>query len=158
MPKIDLSHVPVQSGSLYPEPYASMMAGRSSQRPGDAGGLTQFGANITHLAPGAMSSMRHWHLKGDEFVMVIEGDLTLVDDAGDTMLRPFDCAAFPAGERNGHHIVNKSQSDGKFLVIGPRLNDETAYFSDVDMMVTQINGYQKFTKRDGTLLREGKER
>ncbi len=157
MPKVDISQVPVKIGSVYPEPYASMMAGRSSQRLGDAGGLTQFGANITILAPGAMSSMRHWHLNEDEFVMVTEGEVTLVDDTGETVMRPGDCAAFPAGDENGHHFVNNSDSEARFLVIGTRLTDETAYYSDVDMMVTQKDGHQKFTKRDGTLLREGPE-
>ena len=94
MSVIDFAKVPVKTGSIYPEPYASMMRGRSSLRLGDAGGLTQFGINLVSLEPGALSSLRHWHLNEDEFVMVTEGECTLVQDAGETVMRAGDCAAF----------------------------------------------------------------
>ena len=150
MPKIDISALPLRNGSIYPDPYAKIVEGRSSHRHGDAGGLTQFGANLVYLEPGAKSSMRHWHEKEDEFVMVTEGNLTLIDDAGETPLSPGDCAAFPAGDPNGHHIVNQTETRGAFLVIGTRAESETAHYSDVDMTVRVANGAFSFTKRDGS--------
>lgn len=150
MPVIDKTGVPVKTGSIYPEPYASRMAGRSSLRLGDAGGLTQFGANEVILQPGAMSSLRHWHHREDEFVMVIHGECTLVQDAGETVMRPGDCAAFPAGDRNGHHFINKSAAEARFLVVGSRMNPEKATYSDVDLEVEMKDGKASFTHKDGT--------
>ena len=132
---IDLEKVPVKTGSIYPEPYASEMAGRSSLRLGDAGGLTQFGANLVILEPGAKSSLRHWHHHEDEFVMVTQGECTLVMDERETLMRPGDCAAFPAGEANGHQLINKSGTEARFLVVGSRRNPERATYSDLDLEV-----------------------
>ena len=152
MPKIDLSANPPTTGSIYPAPYDAEMAGRSYLRLGDGAGITQFGVNITILAPGAKSSLRHWHENQDEFVMAIAGELTLIDDAGDTNLQPGDCAAFPAGDANGHQIVNRSQSEGRFLVIGTRTDTEVAHYSDIDMKVTFDAGGFNFTQKDGAPL------
>lgn len=150
MPVIDPSKCPVKTGSIYPAPYAAMMAGRSSLRLGDAGGLTQFGANLVILAPGAMSSLRHWHEREDEFVMVTMGECVLVLDAGETLMRTGDCAAFPAGLADGHHFINRSTAEARFLVIGSKAPHEVAHYSDVDLVVT-INGKAAvFTHRDGT--------
>lgn len=150
MPKIDLSQVPLQTGTIYPEEYARPVAGRSSYRLGPIAGLTRFGANITMLEPGAASSLRHWHVHEDEFLVVLSGTLTLVDDNGDTPLAPGDCAAFPAGEENGHHIVNRSDAPGSFLVIGSRAPKETAYYSDIDLMVEiEADGFT-FKRKDGS--------
>lgn len=150
MPKLDLSKVPVKTGSIYPEPYASMMKGRSSLRLGDAGGLTQFGVNLVSLEPGALSSLRHWHMAEDEFVMVTEGECVMVQDEGETVMRPGDCAAFPAGSPNGHHFINRSDRVAKFLVIGSRAKREVATYSDVDLMVEMEGGKARFTYKDGT--------
>lgn len=150
MPKIDLDNVPVKTGSIYPDPYAAQMAGRSSLRVGDAGGLTQFGANIVILEPNAKSSLRHWHLNEDEFVMITQGDVTLIDDAGETKMTVGDCAAFPAGEENGHHFVNQSNTEVRFLVIGTRAANETGTYSDIDLKVEVKNGSFQFTKKDGS--------
>jgi uncharacterized cupin superfamily protein len=147
---IDKGKVPVKSGSIYPEPYASQMAGRSSLRLGDAGGLTQFGANEVILSPGALSSLRHWHHREDEFVMVTAGECTLVQDEGETVMRPGDCAAFPAGDANGHHFINKTAAEARFLVIGSRMNPEHATYSDVDLEVDLKDGKASFTHKDGT--------
>lgn len=154
MPKIDIDRVPLNRGSSYPEPHASEMSGRGYLRLGDAAGLTQFGANITVLDPGGVSSMRHWHMHEDEFVMVTEGEVVLVEDTGETVMRVGDCAAFPAGVENGHHFVNRTETQARFLVIGTRSDHEVAYYSDVDMMVEDKGGVTRFTKRDGTLLKE----
>lgn len=150
MPKIDMDAVPLRTGSIYPEPYASQMAGRSSLRLGDAGGLTQFGANLVILAPGARSSLRHWHRHEDEFVMVTEGELILVQDEGETLMRPGDCAAFPAGDPNGHHFLNRTDREARFLVVGTRAPREVATYSDVDLVVEVEAGKARFTYRDGT--------
>lgn len=150
MPVIDLAKVPVKTGSIYPEPYASMMKGRSSLRLGDAGGLTQFGVNLVTLEPGALSSLRHWHLNEDEFVMVTEGECTLVQDAGETVMRPGDCAAFPAGSTDGHHFINRTDQIARFLVVGSKAPREVATYSDVDLRVEMEAGKARFTYKDGT--------
>ena len=150
MPVIDKSKCPVKTGSIYPEPYASQMAGRSSLRLGDAGGLTQFGANEVILQPGAMSSLRHWHEREDEFVVILSGECTLVQDEGETVMRPGDCAAFPAGDTNGHHFINRSGAEARFLVVGSRAPREVAHYSDVDFRIEMEGGKARFTYRDGS--------
>ena len=150
MPVIDKTTVPVKTGSIYPAPYAAMMAGRSSLRLGDAGGLTQFGVNEVILAPGARSSLRHWHHREDEFVMILQGECTLVQDEGEYTMRPGDCAAFPAGNTNGHCFINKTAAEARFLVIGSRMNPEKATYSDVDLEVEMKDGKATFTLKDGT--------
>lgn len=150
LPVIDPANVPVKTGSIYPEPYAAMMAGRSSLRLGDAGGLTQFGVNLVSLEPGALSSLRHWHLNEDEFVMVTEGECTLVQDAGETVLRPGDCAAFPAGSTDGHQFINRTERVASFLVIGTKAPSEVATYSDVDLRVEIGGGKARFTYKDGS--------
>lgn len=150
MPKLDLGAVPVKTGSIYPEPYAAMMVGRSSLRLGQAGGLTQFGVNLVTLEPGALSSLRHWHLNEDEFVMVTEGECFMITDAGEEIMRAGDCAAFPAGRADGHHFINRSDRPARFLVVGSKAPRETATYSDVDMMIEIENGAARFTYKDGT--------
>lgn len=150
MPIIDPALVPLKTSSIYPEPYGAMMAGRSSLRLGAAGGLTQFGVNLVILAPGAMSSLRHWHLAEDEFVMVLEGTCTLIDDTGAHPMGPGDCAAFPAGNTNGHHFVNQTDQPARFLVVGSRAPHEVATYSDVDLRLEMAGTEVSFTYKDGT--------
>ncbi|MFV0384360.1 cupin domain-containing protein [Paracoccus sp. (in: a-proteobacteria)] len=150
MPKIDLDSAPVRTGSIYPEPYNSQMAGRSSLRLGQAAGLTQFGANIVTLQPGAVASLRHWHLREDEFAMVLTGDLILIEDEGETAMRPGDCAAWKAGVPNGHRFVNRSDAPASFLVVGTKSDSEVATYSDVDMLVHIDGGNTRFTYHDGS--------
>ena len=152
MPKLDLPAIPVTTGSAYPAPHDAAMQGRSQQRLGDAGGLAQFGVNLVRLEPGAMSSLRHWHEQQDEFLVVTEGTLTLVDESGTTELGPGACCAFPAGDPNGHHLVNRSDAPGSFVVVGGRTETETAWYSDLDMKVTVRDGVMRFTRRDGSRL------
>jgi len=152
MPKIDLTLVTARTGSSYPAPYDAMMAGRSTQAVGDAGGLTQFGVNLTTLEPNATSSLRHWHPGEDEFVIVTQGTVTLVDDHGETELTAGECAAFPAGEPNGHHFINKTKQKASFIAIGTRSEDALCTYSDVDMKVETIRGVDTFTRRDGSDL------
>jgi uncharacterized cupin superfamily protein len=151
MPKIDIASLPVRSGSSYPAPLDREVAGRSSINLGDAGGLTQFGVRITMLEPGAWSSHRHWHENEDEFLMMIEGELVMVENEGETIMRPGDCAAYKAGVTNGHHMVNRSDKPAKFLVAGTRAMIDRAHYSDVDMLASKADGKSyRFTKRDGS--------
>src|SRR5687767_1591065 len=102
MSRLDLNSIPGVSGTGYPEEFAQAVDGRTRQALGDAGGLTQFGVNLVELQPGAASSQRHWHSHEDEFVIMVSGELVLVTDEGETLMRAGDCAAFPAGRPNGH--------------------------------------------------------
>lgn len=149
MPKLDLSQAPLKTGSIYPEPYAAQMAGRSSLRLGDLGGLTQFGVNLVILAPGAKSSLRHWHLNEDEFVMVTQGECTLVQDAGPVIMRSGDCAAVPAGVADGHHFINHTDAEARFLVVGTKSVSEVATYPDVDLICHLEHGKGRFTHKDG---------
>lgn len=149
MPKIDMSMVPVKSGTIYPPEYAPQVAGRSSLRLGDAGGLTQFGVNIVILAPGAKSSMRHWHLHEDEFVMITLGECVMVQDAGEIVMRVGDCAAFPAGMPDGHCFINRTETEARFLVVGTKAKHEVATYSDIDLVVEQNGGVSTFRHKDG---------
>ena len=150
MPKLDLSQAPVKTGSVYPEPYAQQMEGRSSLRLGTLAGLTQFGVNIVTLQPGAAASLRHWHLKEDEFAMVLTGELILVEDEGEIAMHPGDCAAWKAGVANGHRFVNRSAAPASFLVVGTKSEDDVASYSDVDMILRTEGGKARFTYRDGS--------
>jgi uncharacterized cupin superfamily protein len=152
MPKLDLSKIPLKGGSSYPGKLAKAMAGRSSQALGDAGGLSQYGVNLVRLDPGAISSLRHYHMQQDEFVMVTEGTCTLIDDHGEHTLQVGDCAAFPAGEANGHHLANKTEVPAVFLVVGTRTENETGYYSDLDMKVSVDAAGYTFTRKDGSPL------
>ncbi len=150
MPVIDPKTVPLKTGSIYPPPYADMMAGRSSLRLGTAGGLTQFGVNIVSLEPGALSSLRHWHRAEDEFVMVLDGTCTLIDDAGEHPMTPGDCAAFPANDGNGHHFINRTDAPARFLVVGSKAAHEVATYPDNNLMVEIKDGAATFAHHDGT--------
>jgi len=150
MPKLDMSVVPVKTGTIYPPPYDAEVAGRTSLRLGDAGGLTQFGVNIVILAPGAKSSMRHWHLNEDEFVMILQGECTMLEDAGPQIMRVGDCAAFPAGVADGHTFINHTDADVQFLAVGTKAKSEVATYSDIDLRVEQNGGVNRFTYKDGS--------
>ena len=147
MPKIDLASAPVRAGTGYPAPYDVPCRMRHRVRLGDAGGLTQFGVNLLTLKPGVWSSQRHWHRGEDEFVHVLSGEVVLVTDAGEEVLRAGDCAAFPAGDGNGHHLVNRSGADATLLEIGTRSNGDHAVYPDIDLLFDPQRGY---THRDGT--------
>ncbi|HVW72938.1 MAG TPA: cupin domain-containing protein [Rhizomicrobium sp.] len=147
MAKIDIATVPQHRGTFYPSQFNASCADRIRQRLGDAGGLTDFGVNLTRLPPGNWSSQRHWHSHEDEFVYVLEGELTLVEDDGETILRTGDFAAFPKGTGNGHHMINKSGAMAVYLEIGSRQPADVTTCSDIDMMCTNGGG---FTHKDGT--------
>jgi uncharacterized cupin superfamily protein len=148
MPKIDIAAIPVNKGTGYPPEFNEPCAERLRQRVGDAGGLTDFGVNLTRLPPGNWSSQRHWHSHEDEFVYLVEGELTLVENDGETVLRAGDCAAFPKGTGNGHHMINKSDKVAVYLEIGSRHPVDLTTCSDVDMMSANADG--RFVHKDGT--------
>ncbi|MDQ7011689.1 MAG: cupin domain-containing protein [Mariprofundaceae bacterium] len=156
MPKIEIDAIKLRTGSSYPGDVAGPVESRQQKSLGDAAGLTQFGANLVILKPGALSSLRHWHEKQDEFMVVTAGTCTLIDDHGETILTQGDCAAFPAGDPNGHHIVNQTDSEARFVVVGTRTTTEVCRYSDFDMMVTDTNVGSTFTRKDGTPY-EGEE-
>ena len=135
--------------SIYPEPYASLMRGRVKRQVGDAFGLTNFGVNLTRLAPGAMSALRHAHAKQDEFVFILEGVATLVTDQGRTPVRPGMCAGFRAGTGDAHHLKNDSDQDVVYLEIGDRTPGDSAVWPDDDLQVIEIDGKRRFAHRDG---------
>lgn len=147
---IDKSGIQPRTDSVYPPPCARMMQGRSSLRLGDAGGLTQFRTNEGILEPDALSSLRHWQHREDEFVMAMHGECTLVQDSGETVMRPGDCAAFPTGHPGWHHLIDNSDAEARFLVIGSRMNPKRATGSDVDLEVVVKDGQAIFTHKDGT--------
>lgn len=151
MPKIDVGDVPVIASTGYPPPYRPVVDGRSKRRLGDAGGLTQFGVNLTRLKPGAASALRHWHETEDEFVFVVEGALTLVEDSGETPLQAGEAAAFPAGARNGHHLVNRSGADAVYLEIGTRTkSDRVTYTEDgVDLVALNEGAGWRYVRKNG---------
>src|SRR5262245_66047852 len=124
MPKIDIAKVPIDTSSGYPEPLRRVIAGRQRKRLGNAAGLDQFGVNLTTLRPGAASALRHWHAKEDELVFVLEGQVVLVEDDGETLLKPGDAAGFKANSGNGHHLVNRTTADAVYLEIGSRSKHE----------------------------------
>jgi uncharacterized cupin superfamily protein len=149
MPKLNLASIPERKGSTYPAPFHEKAAKRIRQRLGDAGGLTQFGVNLLQLAPGAWSSQRHWHSLEDEFVYVISGEVVLITNQGEEILRAGDCAAFPLNAANGHHLVNKSDAMATCLEVGTRASGDFVVYPDIDLMFDpKLGGY---AHRDGTL-------
>ena len=148
MPKVDISSIPVRKGTSYPPEFSVLSSKRQRRRLGDSGGLTDFGVNLTRLPPGNWSSQRHWHSHEDEFVFVLEGELILVEDNGETVLRAGECAAFPKNTGNGHHLINRSDRDAVYLEIGSRHPDDLTMCSDIDMKSTNADG--RFVHKDGT--------
>ena len=148
MAKIDIPSVQVRRGTSYPPPYDAPCLARERKTLGDAGGLTQFGVNLLSIEPGVWSSQRHWHSAEDEFVWVLEGEVTLITDAGEEVLRPGDCAAFPAGKADGHHLVNRSGAIVRVLEIGTRSADDRCAYPDADMIAEPGDDF--YRHRDGT--------
>ena len=146
MPKLDLEQIEQINRTGYPPPHDAAVAGRWQRRLGRAGGLTNFGVNHVVLKPGAWSSQRHWHDGEDEFLVMLDGEAVLVEDEGRTPLVAGDCASFPKGTGNGHHVINEGERDCAFVVIGGGRNVGGGY-SDIDMLFTADGTY---TRKDGT--------
>ena len=149
MPKIDIASIKLESATGYPEPFRQAVLGRSRRRLGNAVGLDQFGVNLTRLKPNAQSSQRHWHAAEDEFVYVLEGELVLCEDDGETVLRPGDAAGWKAGVANGHCLVNRSSQDAVYLEIGSRAKIERATYPDIDLLVRRDEHGMHYTRKSG---------
>ena len=152
MAKIDLSRAPRASGTRYPAPFDIPCRARQWLRLGDAAGLTQFGVNLLTLPPDSWSSQRHWHSHEDEFVFVVSGEVVLVSDSGDELLRAGDSAGFKAGSRDGHHLQNRSGSDAVLLIVGGRHDADHGEYPDIDLKFTagRYSGGGAYQHKDGT--------
>jgi len=139
--------------SIYPEPFASRMAGRVKRPLGDLFGLTNLGVNLTRMAPGGSSALRHAHTRQDEFIYILEGQPTLYTDEGPTQLSPGMCAGFKAGTGNGHRLVNESTEDVAYLEVGDRTPGDEASYPDDDLKASLVEGQWTFSHKDGTPYR-----
>jgi uncharacterized cupin superfamily protein len=149
MPKIDIAKLAVDTRTGYPPPLDRVVVGRERKRLGNAVGLDQFGVNLTTLKPGAASALRHWHEQEDELVFILAGELVLIEDEGETLLKPGDAAGFKANSPNGHHLVNRSQRDAVYLEIGTRSKDERAEYPDVDLVMIRDEKGARYTRKNG---------
>jgi uncharacterized cupin superfamily protein len=147
MTKINIASAPVRRGSSYPVPFDEKPAARVRHALGDAGGLSDFGVNRIELPPGAWSSQRHWHAAEDEFVYVISGEVTLVMDGGEEVLRAGDCAAFPKNVTNGHHLINKTDALAVCLEVGTRSSVDVTVYSDIDLKIDARDN--RYTHKNG---------
>jgi uncharacterized cupin superfamily protein len=148
-PWLDPASVKPRLGSIYPSPFGEKLAGREKRALGDPLGLSQFGVNLVTLAPGSWSSQRHWHTNEDEFIYVLEGEVTLVTDGGETLLGPGMAAGFPAGKPDGHHLINRSGRPARSLEVGTRADTEVAQYSDIDMVARKEGGRFVFMHKNG---------
>jgi len=148
--RIDIATLTSVIGTLYPSPFDVPCRSRARTKLGDAAGLTQFGVNLLRLPPGAWSSQRHWHTGEDEFVYVLSGEVVLVTDSGEEVLRAGDAAGFPAGDANGHCLQNRSDRDAQILEIGTRVPGDSADYPDIDMVAPAGGKPAVYTRRDGT--------
>ncbi|MDB5432703.1 MAG: transcriptional regulator [Caulobacter sp.] len=148
MPKIDPAAATLRVGCDYPPPHDAPCKDRKRWKLGDAAGLTQFGVNRLVLAPGVWSSQRHNHTHEDEFVIVLSGEVVLVEDAGETVLRAGDCAGFKAGDPNAHQLINRSDAEAVVLEVGGRSDLDACDYPDIDMIARP--GEDFYRHRDGT--------
>ena len=148
MRKIDLAAVPAETACDYPPPFDVPCLGQSCQRLARHAGLTRIGVNLTVVAPGGWTSQRHWHSHEDEFVWVVDGEMTLVSDRGEEVLRAGDGVAFKAGDTDGHHLVNRTDRPAKILEIGHSDPNDVCTYSDIDMLVGA--GAAPYRRKDGT--------
>jgi uncharacterized cupin superfamily protein len=148
--RLNLASIVVHRGSGYPAPFAGAVAARERKRLAEAAGLDKIGVTLLRLPPGCWSTQRHWHTDSDEFVYVLSGEIVLVTNDGEEVLRPGDCAGFKAGDANGHHLQNRSTADATILEIGNHLRTDTAFYPDVDLVAALVDGKSRITRRDGT--------
>jgi uncharacterized cupin superfamily protein len=149
MPKVDLSKIEQTDRTGYPAPYSDDVAGRLYRRVGAATGLKDLGISHVVLKPGAWSSQRHWHEGIDEFVVMLDGEAVLVEEDGETILRAGDCAVFPKDVANGHHLVNRSDSDCTFLAMDSPLGGEgDCHYPDADLLWDNAGGI--YRRKDGS--------
>jgi uncharacterized cupin superfamily protein len=147
MPKLELESIEQINRTGYPAPYGEPMARRHYRRLAAAAGLEDFGVSHVVLEPGGISSQRHWHEGEDEFVVMLDGEAVLVEDAGETLMRPGDCAAFSKGVANGHHLVNRADAPCTFIAIGKPASTD-CHYPDIDLHLDAATG--AYTHKDGT--------
>ena len=157
MPKIDIANLETDSKTGYPEPFRQIVLGRVRKRLGNAAGLTQFGVNLTTLKPGAASAQRHWHAAEDEFVYLLAGEVVLCEDGGEVVMGPGDAAGFKAGVANGHCLINRSENDAIYLVVGTRAARERAEYPDIDLRAERDESGMRYLHKSGEPYR-GSER
>lgn len=148
MPKLDLESIRRRTGTSYPAPFDQPCLARVRRALGDAGGLNGFGVNLLELSPGSWSSQRHWHSNEDELVWVVSGEVVLVEDGGETILRAGDCATFAKNTANEHHLLNRTNAPATVLEVGTRSDDDVCTYSDIDMLIDSKVGH--YAHRDGT--------
>lgn len=148
---INPDDIPANTTTNYPQIFKHLVSGRSRKRLGNAAGLTNFGVNLVKLKPGSCSSIRHWHSHQDEFIYIIEGEITLVTNAGEQVLQAGDMAGFPAGEENGHHLINNSSQIVTYLEIGDRTGGDQVKYPDHDLVAKHSEQGWIFTKKNGDL-------
>lgn len=149
-PAIDTGDIEPGRGSNYPEPYRQRVATRVKRKLGDALGLKNFGVNLTTLAPGGQSALRHWHAVQDEFIYVVSGELVLVTDAGEQMLQPGMAAGFPFGKADAHYLLNRSGREATYLEVGDRNPGDAVTYPDDDIEAHMKDGRWTFSRKDGT--------
>jgi uncharacterized cupin superfamily protein len=149
MPKIDIGAVPIDTSTFYPQQFRDVVTGREKQKLGNAAGLTQFGVNLTRIKPGAASAMRHWHQHEDEFIYVVQGELVLVENDGEVLLKPGDAAGFKAGVDNGHCLINRSTRDALYLEVGTRAASDRVDYPDVDCVLDRSSSTATYRRRSG---------
>jgi uncharacterized cupin superfamily protein len=145
----DPMRVPPRTTTIYPKPFDEGFEGRLKRALTDRLGLTQFGVNLTTLEPGAKSSHRHWHAEEDEFIYMLEGELVLVTMDGEQVLKPSMAVSFPAGDRNGHQLVNRSSYRATYLEIGTRSPNEDITYPDIDLRAEKRGGKYRFFRKGG---------
>lgn len=148
-PGIDPTNVEYANEGSYPAGLDKPCAGRKSRRIGEHFGLTNFGANLAELQPGAWSSQRHWHSHEDELVYVISGELRLVSDAGEQVLATGMVAGFAAAVEDGHHLVNRSDEVAVYLEIGDRRPMDNCHYPDIDLFLAATANGHEFRRKDG---------
>ena len=149
MPKVDIAKVTVRSGAGYPARFLPEHRERHKQALGDAVGLTQFGVNLTRIAPGAASALRHYHEQEDEFVFMIEGELVLIENDGEVVLKAGDCAGFQAGVGNAHRLVNRSGRDAVYIEVGTRSPHERVHYPDDDLHLVREGRTARWLHKSG---------
>lgn len=149
LPALDPATVAETRGSGYPEPFRSLMGDRAKKRLSNACGVTRFGVNLVTLGPEGQSALRHWHTLEDEFIYMLSGELVLITDEGEQILEAGMCAGYPAGRRNGHHMVNRSAVPAQYLEIGNRIEGDNAFYPDDDLLWVETEGGTIAAHKDG---------
>lgn len=150
---INPEDIPEQITTNYPEEFKHFVAGRARKRLGNAAGIKNFGVNLTKIAPGSCSALRHWHTQQDELIYVLSGELVLVTNDGEQTLTAGMAAGFPAGVADGHHLINRSNSEAVYLEIGDRTPADTVNYPDEDLVAKDSPNGLVFTHKDGTLYK-----